>query len=198
MGRSPGNDTGVGPCQDLAPSADQATRVCSWLRPALASAQASTIMLVASAPVGAPLAMSTLGAAARSVRAPVNPSITHRPDSGSMKKQGSVIRNSVRGLVQWTPPSNDCSSTWAPWVGSPVSAGFWNISANTYTTPWLSVRTVHPDSPNSVGPRPPVPAGVTCLVRQLLPPSGEVAIISGAGELAGRCCPTLRNCGKQA
>src|ERR1044072_7449422 len=42
-----------------------------------------TIRLVASAPVGAPLAMSTLGAGARSLRAPATPSITGRPWTGS-------------------------------------------------------------------------------------------------------------------
>jgi hypothetical protein len=41
--------------------------------------QASMSVLVAPTPVGAPFAMSTLGAADRSVRAPAYPSITHRP-----------------------------------------------------------------------------------------------------------------------
>ena len=38
---------------------------------------------VASAPVGAPFAMSTLGAGARSLRAPAMPSIVGRPSTGS-------------------------------------------------------------------------------------------------------------------
>src|SRR4051794_38431479 len=42
-----------------------------------------TIRFVASAPVGAPLAMSTLGAGARSLRAPATPSMTGRPCTGS-------------------------------------------------------------------------------------------------------------------
>src|SRR5919206_435254 len=42
-----------------------------------------TMRSVASAPVGAPLAMSTLGAGARSLRAPAMPSITGRPCTGS-------------------------------------------------------------------------------------------------------------------
>src|SRR5436190_13966083 len=105
-------------------------------------------MFVASAPVGAPFAISTLGAAARSVRAPVYPSMTQRPESGSTKKQGSVVWNSVFALVQWAPPSNDLNITCDPWVGRPVRLGFSNISANRYTTPWLSVRIVQPDEPN--------------------------------------------------
>src|SRR3954464_5040913 len=39
----------------------------------------------ASAPVGAPLAMSTLGAGAKSLRAPAIPSIVGRPRAGSNK-----------------------------------------------------------------------------------------------------------------
>ena len=42
-----------------------------------------TMRSVASAPVGAPLAMSTLGAGARSLRAPAMPSISGRPCTGS-------------------------------------------------------------------------------------------------------------------
>src|SRR6266568_6169488 len=42
-----------------------------------------TMRFVASAPVGAPLAMSTLGAGARSLRAPAMPSIVGRPSTGS-------------------------------------------------------------------------------------------------------------------
>ena len=42
-----------------------------------------TIRFVAPSPVGAPLAMSTLGAGARSLRAPAMPSIVGRPITGS-------------------------------------------------------------------------------------------------------------------
>src|SRR5712691_5191120 len=85
----------------------------------------------------------------------------------------------------------------APCVGSPTRAGFSNISANAYTTPWLSVRIAQPLTPNSIGPRPPVPAGVTCLTVQLLPASVDTPIWSGAGKFAGRCWPRLRNCTEQ-
>ena len=42
-----------------------------------------TMWLVAPLPVGAPLAMSTLGAGARSLRAPATPSIANEPWTGS-------------------------------------------------------------------------------------------------------------------
>src|SRR6266576_1125686 len=90
-GRSTGSETAVGPCHVAPPSEDHATRAASLFKPALAPAQASTMRFVASEPVGAPFAMSTLGTDARSVRAPVYPSITHRPESGSTKKHGSVF-----------------------------------------------------------------------------------------------------------
>src|SRR6476659_8743752 len=148
IGRSPGSETAVGPCHVAPPLEDHATRAASWLRPPLASAHASMMRFVASVPLGAPFAMSTLGTAARSVRAPVNPSITHLPDSGSTKEHGSVIVNSVLGFDQCMPPSVDRNMICEPCVGSPLSEGFWNFSANRYATPWLSVRIVHPDDPN--------------------------------------------------
>ena len=148
IGRSPGSETAVGPCHVAPPSEDHATRAASLFKPALASAQASTMRFVASVPVGAPFAMSTLGTDARSVRAPVYPSITHRPESGSTKKHGSVFVNSVLAFDQCLPPSADLNMICEPRVGSPLIDGFWNFSANRYATPWLSVRIVHPDDPN--------------------------------------------------
>ena len=68
--RSPGREATVGVAQVAPASVDQETSVFSLFRPRLPSLQASTIALVASAPVGAPLAMSMLGAADRSMRAP--------------------------------------------------------------------------------------------------------------------------------
>src|SRR4051794_11385005 len=68
--RSPGSDTASGAAQAVPPLLDADTRVFSLLNPKRPSLQASMIRLVASAPVGAPLAMSTLGAADRSMRAP--------------------------------------------------------------------------------------------------------------------------------
>ena len=68
--RSPPSETVTGADQLAPPLVDQIRRVRSLLSPAPASDQASTIALVAPAPVGAPLVMSTLGEALRSVRAP--------------------------------------------------------------------------------------------------------------------------------
>src|SRR5215207_3937044 len=86
--RSPGRDATVGVAQAAPASVDHETNVFSLFRPSRPSLQASTIALVASAPVGAPLAMSRLGAAARSIRAPADPSRTQRPETGATKKQG--------------------------------------------------------------------------------------------------------------
>jgi hypothetical protein len=72
------------------PSVEVANSTCSLLRPLRPSAQALTILLVASAPVGAPLAMSTLGSGPRSSRAPPMPSSTQRPIDGSKALQRSV------------------------------------------------------------------------------------------------------------
>ena len=58
-----------------------------------------------------------------------------------------------------------------------------NWLAKTYTTPWLSVRTVQPERPkpcftlNGL-----LLAGVTCFCVQVLPPSVEVPTTSGCGE----------------
>ena len=64
-----------------------------------------TIRSVASAPVGAPLAMSTLGAGARSLRAPATPSMVGRPSTGS-KIPGCVTGPATGcGFDQVEPPS---------------------------------------------------------------------------------------------
>jgi len=72
---------------------------------------------VASAPVGAPFAMSTLGAGARSLRAPAMPSITGRPSTGS-NTPGCVTGPATGcGLDQVKPPSNErdmSSKAWCP------------------------------------------------------------------------------------
>src|SRR2546430_1448394 len=69
-----------------------------------------TIRLVASAPVGAPLAMSTLGAGARSLRAPATPSMTGRPRTGS-KTPGWVTGPATGvGLDHVPPPLVDVDS----------------------------------------------------------------------------------------
>src|SRR3954451_24528170 len=99
-----------------------------------------TIRLVASAPVGAPLAMSTLGAGARSLRAPATPSMTGRPCTGSMTPgcvtgpdTGVGRDHDVPPLVETDVNSNAClpSDDTVP-------------TPNTYALPRLSVRIVHP------------------------------------------------------
>src|SRR5437660_26154 len=57
-------------------SVEKLRNTCSWLTPSRPSTQVRRISLVAPAPVGAPLAISTLGAAERSSRAPPTPSMT--------------------------------------------------------------------------------------------------------------------------
>src|SRR5215207_7675227 len=97
----------LGPVQVLPPLVDVENITCSWLRPSRPSAHESTIRLVASAPVGAPLAISTLGDGPRSSRAPAMPSSTHRPIDGSKPVHRSVAGMIGRALVQCRPPSKD-------------------------------------------------------------------------------------------
>src|SRR2546423_15599809 len=63
-----------------------------------------TIRSVASAPVGAPFAMSTLGAGARSLRAPATPSITGLPWTGSNMPGCCTGPATGRGWDQLDPP----------------------------------------------------------------------------------------------
>jgi hypothetical protein len=68
---------------------------------------------------------------------------------------------------------------WASCPGVPTP----NWSANTYTTPWLSVRTVHPERPNPcLVLKGVLLAAVTCFWVQVFPPSVDVATISGWGD----------------
>ena len=66
-----------------------------------------TMRSVASAPVGAPLAMSTLGAGARSLRAPVMPSISGRPWTGSKMPGWFTGPTTGLGVLQVSPPLED-------------------------------------------------------------------------------------------
>ena len=91
--------------------------------------------------------------------------------TGSMTP-GSTAGASSAGPVKCAPPSVDLYIIWyevPPRVPTP----------NTYTLPWLSVRTVHPSGwplmPLSV-------AGPTCFCTQVLPPSVDRATISGVGS----------------
>src|SRR5436190_16212438 len=99
-----------------------------------------TIRLVASVPAGAPFAMSTLGAGARSLRAPATPSITGRPTTGS--NMPGCVTGPATGVAfdQLVPPSVDFDiSSKALWLWDETVP-----TPNTYAVPWLSVRIVHP------------------------------------------------------
>src|SRR5919109_976269 len=101
-----------------------------------------TIRSVASAPLGAPLAMSTLGAIARSLRAPATPSITGRPWTGSNAPGWVTGPATGRNFDHVLPPLVErdiISNTRLP-PDEDVP------SPNTYAVPLLSVRTVHPSS----------------------------------------------------
>src|SRR6476620_2517970 len=142
-----------------------------------------TIRFVASAPGGAPLAMSTLGAGARSLRAPATPSRTGRPCTGSNvpgcvtgPTTGRSFDHDVPPLVDFDISSNDCLPC-RDEVPTP----------NTDAVPWLSVRTVQPS------------AGLRCELLaaaeigccfQVSPPSCETATCSGAGAALPFSCPT--------
>src|SRR5437899_1402814 len=142
-----------------------------------------TMWSVASEPVGAPLAMSTLGAGARSLRAPATPSIVGRPWAGS--KTPGWVTGPTTGCawLQVAPPLSDVLMSSNACLPSDESVP----TPNTYARPLLSVRTVQP----SVGLRFRLFAAalIWCWV-QVLPPSLEVATIAGAGAALGDfSCP---------
>src|SRR5438067_11135219 len=95
---------------------------------------------VASVPVGAPLAMSTLGAGARSLRAPATPSITGRPCTGS--KTPGCVTGPTTGRAR--------DHDWPPLVETDISSNACLPfddevpTPNTYALPWPSVRIVQP------------------------------------------------------
>src|SRR5947209_1786318 len=129
---------------------------------------------VAPTPVGAPLAMSTLGAGARSLRAPATPSMTGRPCTGSMTPGWVTGPATGDGLDHVDPPSVEVamnSKACLPWderVPTP----------KTYALPRLSVRIVQP----SMGLRWALLAAaeIGCTV-QVSPPSWDTAAWRGAG-----------------
>src|SRR6266436_166899 len=141
-----------------------------------------TIRSVASVPVGAPFAMSTLGAGARSLRAPASPSITGRPVLLSMTPGWLTGPATAAAFDQLTPPSTERNISSNGCLPAVVTVP----TPNAYATPWLSVRTVHP----SAGSRCELfAAAVTWCCAQVSPPSWETAMLSGAGA----ALPTLRN-----
>src|SRR5438445_6282317 len=136
--------------------------------------QLMTIRSVASAPVGAPLAISTLGAGARSLRAPAMPSMVGRPSPGS-KRPGCVTGPATgTGDDQLDPPLSDVDISSKLDLPSEESVPI----PNTYVRPLLSVRIVQPSS----GLRwPLLAAAPTAFSVQVLPPSVETATRSCAG-----------------
>src|SRR3954468_13369280 len=101
-----------------------------------------TRRLLASPPVGAPLAMSTLGAGARSLRAPAIPSIVGRPRTGSIRP--GWVTGPATGTIfdQLEPPSLDrdiSSNACCPCEDTVPTP-------KTYAVPVLSVRTVQPSA----------------------------------------------------
>src|SRR5438132_11858191 len=101
---------------DAPPSADSLKYTCGVSM--LPLTYVITMRLVASAPVGAPLAMSALGAGARSLRAPAMPSIVGRPSTGS-KSPGCVTGPATGlGFDQLDPPLKErdmnSNASWPP------------------------------------------------------------------------------------
>src|SRR5918912_2374606 len=141
-----------------------------------------TIRFVASSPVGAPLAMSTLGAGARSLRAPAMPSITGRPCTGSNAPGCVTGPETAVGRDHVEPPLVDRDMNSNACLPADESVP----TPKTYAAPWLSVRTVQPSS----GLRCELLAAavIWCWVH-VVPPSWDTATISGAGAALPFSCP---------
>src|SRR2546430_709582 len=100
-----------------------------------------TIRLVAPVPVGEPLAMSTEGAHARSLRAPATPSSTNRPCTGSNTPGWVTAPGIWTGRPQFWPPLVEGTM----YSKCSLVAGSVPMP-KTYTLPWLSGRIVQPSS----------------------------------------------------
>src|SRR5262249_32392866 len=177
--RSPGADTVCGADQVWPRSVENDSRDTSWFRPFRPSLHTSTISFVAPAPVGAPLAMSTLGIAIRSFRAPAGPSLLQRRATGSKKKQEVFICMKSTGRPQVSPPVVDFTRVCAPLRSVVVMEG--KCVKNAYTPPWLSVRTVHPwwTALTVVG-------GATRCVFHVWPPSADTATMGNWAKVLPR------------
>src|SRR6516225_9266798 len=170
--QSPAADTVAGADQVWPPSVENDSRDTSLFRPFRPSLHASTISLVASVPVGAPLAMSMLGMAIRSFRAPAGPSLLQRPATGSKKKQEAFICMKSTGRPQLLPPVVDFTR-----VCAPLFDVLEKCVKNAYTFPWLSVRTVHPSRVLALV------GGATECVFHVRPPSLDTATDGNRGKL---------------
>src|SRR5262245_57174693 len=135
-GLSPACSTACGEVQVWPRSLESWTSACSWLSPAEPSDHPSAIVLGASAPVGAPLAMARAGK--ELVLAPAMPSkeIERTPS----KTPTSVTCATTNAFSNVAPPSNDRDILNTLWC-------FRASSHTTYTTPWLSVLTMQPWRP---------------------------------------------------
>src|SRR4051794_21463762 len=140
---------------------------------------------VASAPVGAPLAMSTLGPGARSLRAPATPSITGRPCTGSSAPGCWTGPATGRGLDQVLPPLGDVDISSKDCLLSDETVP----TPNREALPSLSVRIVQPSGGFLLALLAAEPIWRSVHVS---PPSVETATCSGAGAAA-----TLRNDAQQ-
>src|SRR5215470_11737752 len=170
--RSPGADTVCGAAQVWPASVENDSRDTSLFRPFRPSLQASTISLVASEPVGAPLAMSMLGMAIRSFLAPAGPSLLQRPATGSTKKQEAFICMKSAGRPHVVPPLDDVTR-----VCAPLFEVLEKCVKNAYTFPWLSVRTVHPSRVLALA------GGATWCAFHVRPPSVDTATDGNSGKL---------------
>jgi len=108
-GRSPGGEATIGPLHVLPPSVDVKTWTFSF-GPGLVlvgvgpSVHASTISSVAPAPVGAPLAMSTVGN--EPSRAPACPSKVRSPIASGIPAETMCV-TTLAGRVKSLPPSEE-------------------------------------------------------------------------------------------
>src|SRR5690242_17862745 len=142
-----------------------------------------TIRLVASAPVGAPLAMSTLGAGARSLRAPAMPSIVGRPRTGSNAPGWFTGPATATGADHEPPPLVDADISSKLWCEADETVPM----PNTYAVPSLEVRTVQPSS----GLRWPLfAAAPTGWTLHVSPPSLETPTCIWAGAALPFSMPT--------
>src|SRR4051794_25195854 len=159
------------------PFSDHRTRTCSFAPGFVSDGvgpfdQASTISFVAPAPLGAPLAMSTVGN--EPSRAPATPSFVRSPDSGSRSPVMVKCVTTCAGRSNVLPPLNERTMKIASVLvfGSPPSQ-------NTYNVPLLSVLTAQSWRPPSV---PLFTDGDSCLLRQVSPPSDELLTTIGSGK----------------
>ena len=118
--------------------------------------------------------MSTLGAGARSLRAPATPSMTGRPCTGSNAPGWLTGPATGVGRLQLLPPLSEVDMS----SNACLPPGTFVPTPNTYARPRLSVRIVQP----SVGLRWLLFAAeeIWCCCH-VLPPSCDTATWSGAG-----------------